>query len=1302
MGEAWAQKSTTSAVHTNGANEVRFWKPDGDGSTFYAANSLLMEEVTNAEGKKLQSFSDKSGRRVLTRQQLGETVDGVSVPWLETYYVYDEAGRLKYQVPPQAVVELQKASTQTWKLNTDPAFISKWVFSYVYDDLGRLAQKQVPGAQAQYLVYDKADRLIMTQDGKQRAANKWYYNKYDDLGRLTEEGLYSAGSTLSQAQMQSQATAASGYAFPSINLELLVKNLYDSYGFIAGQSLYAYDNADAAGLSKTEKTFGMLTGKEIKVIDASSPLTLKQVFYYDEFGRVVQTVADNILGGLDRRTSVFDFEGKTVQSFARHSTPAATVKVENKQKYDHAGRLLEVRQTSIEDPSLPVQEVILGQYQYNELGQLVEKDMHAKVTPPAGPGMMETLEDPFLQSVDFRYDINGRLRRINGSELGMTGINQGDAINDLFGLEILYEGQDQGLGNIGRWDGLVSGVKWKVKDQNPNLTATARQIGQRERSYRMEYDAIGRMKGAFYKARNSDGTPWTEEAGGYDEKNLTYDANGNMRTLDRYSWAAGGTGPTKIDGLTYLYSTSSNPAAPAGNRLVQVVDNATTGGTTPVGFKNGASLATEYTYDENGSQLQDYNKGINLSYNILNKVKEAVAGTDKATYVYDATGNVVQRVVKVGANTQTTSYANGFVYERTNTGGDALAYYPTAEGRRVKRNGSFYYEYFLKDHQGNVRLTFSPGDNENGTVTMEQMAAPEEEEEFSNVAETRHLDAAHAYNGKASARLNARIGKPIGPRKWLTVQAGDSISTDVYAHYVRPARPQGFVFSLIGFLLGNATVEVKDRRQDGAVQKGKNKITPYLGVGTGLALAPLVQHKAEEGVPKAYLRILVYDQDSNFVKSFERPITKEAKGGWENLALHYRAEQKGFVEVMVVNEGEEDVFFDAMRVGQLVPMVTQENHYYPFGMKLQGIAAGVLESPENPNRNLYNGGVELQDFTQTYGTHYRHYDPVLGRFQGVDPLADQFGSWNPYQFGYNSPVSFNDPLGDLVTNNVYNGRLVNARDDLGRRHWENSPDGQAAAMLFAGEGNDMNLISLGFIDRSEVPTTQEYLRDKLLTNPGKTFARDENNNWRELIISTEFSSYTEGNGWINNGAGGEYYFEGRTQYYATQTTSMKTLTNLRIQGSGWSTFFKNSNTTLGVGGVLYGGLELTMSNKYFWTNAKGDFQSTKILEKGLNGKYVRGVQGFRNGQNSAIKVARNFKVAGLALSAVSAGVTIGLAVNYYSNGGVGHDVMLKAGLDLAMAGVGLMGPIGFGISTAYFIADTAGVFGDWGDPTKLK
>lgn len=88
----------------------------------------------------------------------------------------------------------------------------------------------------------------------------------------------------------------------------------------------------------------------------------------------------------------------------------------------------------------------------------------------------------------------------------------------------------------------------------------------------------------------------------------------------------------------------------------------------------------------------------------------------------------------------------------------------------------------------------------------------------------------------------------------------------------------------------------------------------------------------------------------------------------------------------------------------------QENHYDPWGINLTDIETVYV----NSDRFQYNGLSEkaiLPNGSYDYDTDFRQYDPQIGRFKAIDPLADFAGSINPYNFGFNNPISFNDPLG---------------------------------------------------------------------------------------------------------------------------------------------------------------------------------------------------------------------------------------------------------------------------------------------------
>jgi RHS repeat-associated protein len=96
----------------------------------------------------------------------------------------------------------------------------------------------------------------------------------------------------------------------------------------------------------------------------------------------------------------------------------------------------------------------------------------------------------------------------------------------------------------------------------------------------------------------------------------------------------------------------------------------------------------------------------------------------------------------------------------------------------------------------------------------------------------------------------------------------------------------------------------------------------------------------------------------------------------------------------------------------------QEDHYYPFGMTFQGVNSSVL-SPENKYK--YNGK-ELNDELglDWYDYGARFYDAALGGWHSVDPLAEKYYKWSPYNYAVNSPIRFLDPNGMSAADAVWN------------------------------------------------------------------------------------------------------------------------------------------------------------------------------------------------------------------------------------------------------------------------------------------
>lgn len=82
-------------------------------------------------------------------------------------------------------------------------------------------------------------------------------------------------------------------------------------------------------------------------------------------------------------------------------------------------------------------------------------------------------------------------------------------------------------------------------------------------------------------------------------------------------------------------------------------------------------------------------------------------------------------------------------------------------------------------------------------------------------------------------------------------------------------------------------------------------------------------------------------------------------------------------------------------------VIVQEDHYYPFGMRMGG--KSYQSGVENEFR--FNGKELVADLNfDSYDYGFRWYMPDLARFVSVDPLADKFTHLTPYQYAENTPI----------------------------------------------------------------------------------------------------------------------------------------------------------------------------------------------------------------------------------------------------------------------------------------------------------
>ncbi len=93
--------------------------------------------------------------------------------------------------------------------------------------------------------------------------------------------------------------------------------------------------------------------------------------------------------------------------------------------------------------------------------------------------------------------------------------------------------------------------------------------------------------------------------------------------------------------------------------------------------------------------------------------------------------------------------------------------------------------------------------------------------------------------------------------------------------------------------------------------------------------------------------------------------------------------------------------------------IVEESNYYPFGLKHKGYNFNVSSLGNGVAQRWKFGGKEYQDELDLawYDVSARNYDPALGRWMNLDPLAEQMRRHSPYNYAFDNPIYFMDPDG---------------------------------------------------------------------------------------------------------------------------------------------------------------------------------------------------------------------------------------------------------------------------------------------------
>lgn len=213
--------------------------------------------------------------------------------------------------------------------------------------------------------------------------------------------------------------------------------------------------------------------------------------------------------------------------------------------------------------------------------------------------------------------------------------------------------------------------------------------------------------------------------------------------------------------------------------------------------------------------------------------------------------------------------------------------------------------------------------------------------------------------------------------------------------------------------------------------------------------------------------------------------------------------------------------------------IMEENHYYPFGLKHDSYNTNRLgyssyideeeithivlgEMPKFVGDGSYNykyNGKELQDELglNMYDYGARNYDPALGRWMNIDPLAETSRRWSPYTYVYNNPLRFIDPDG-MQADDIFEidkkGKITQIEadgediivllDDNGKRTDKTQNIGNDAQLV----NGDNNLQALIVNDQALAKDAFKLIADNVGVEFGKVDYTDNNDSQDKSILLT--------------------------------------------------------------------------------------------------------------------------------------------------------------------------------------------------------
>ncbi|WP_140487102.1 RHS repeat domain-containing protein [Flavobacterium sp. GSA192] len=606
--------------------------------------------------------------------------------------VYNKTGQLVKSVQPNG---FQLNSTVV----AQPAYMSplatNFISTYTYNDQGQLKEVVSPDEGTSKFLYRQDGQIRYSQSTLQ-ADTKVSYTDYDTYGRPIESGVIA--NNWATASVNPDAALISGARNEqTITIYDYVDNNQTSVTIPPHLSLSSLLTAE--GLTAVYYKQQNLSGNvAVTFTKPDTNITAISWYSYDVYGRTEWMAQYN--EGLGIKTTHYYYErngnlrsvvfqkDKTAEQFTHRFT------------YDINSVL-----TKVETATYGTSFITHADYSYYQTGEL------KRVNIAQG-----------IQGLDYVYTLGGQLKSINHPSLEASKDPGGDS-NDLFGITLDYYAGDYQRSNTNvmtspsltsaDYNGNIKAARWANKNTMMDLSGST----VNQKGYLYDYDRNNWLTSASFGDTNTSTaaiSPLTK----YKEAGLSYDANGNIKNLQRTN-ASGNV----QDNLTYNYNANKN-------QLNSVTDAA--GASTNVN-DIGNQAAGNYVYDAIGQLIQNTSENLYYFYNTQGLVTEVRLGATNSIlkFFYNERGQRIRKESYAtngsGALVSTSYYALDLsgntmaVYNKPVSGSIVQADLPIYGLSRlgVYNRAGAVSNYEITDHLGNVRAVIQ---KVNGNPIMQAYA----------------------------------------------------------------------------------------------------------------------------------------------------------------------------------------------------------------------------------------------------------------------------------------------------------------------------------------------------------------------------------------------------------------------------------------------------------------------------------------------------------------------------------------------------------------------------------------------------